>query len=113
MVSIYYQQRHSSTGFTFSIGYQPLQALTADASVAAGGDALGFDPDNGDRNWLIFTVSWETSLGDATADSLVTTLANNAVNYSETHYAGVRNTRYRQGSLNNEEYNPVCSFLRT
>jgi hypothetical protein len=96
-------------GFTFSIGYQPLQALTAAASVAAGGDALDLDPGNGDRNWLIFTVSWETAAGDALADSLATKLANDAVNYSKTQYSGVRNTRYKEGSLNYEEYDPVCS----
>jgi hypothetical protein len=90
-----------------------MQALTAAASVAAGGDALGLDPGNGDRNWLIFTISWETAAGDATADSLATTLANQAVNYSKTHYAGVRNTRYREGNLNYEEYDPVCALLTT
>lgn len=67
------------------------------------------DPANGDRNWLIFTVSWETALGDTIADQIATTLANDAINYSKTHYSGVRNTRYRSGNLNYEEYNPVYS----
>jgi hypothetical protein len=89
-----------------------LQALTAAASLAGGGNALGLDPANGDRNWLIFTVSWETAAGDAIANSLVTTLADQAVNYSKTHYGGVRNTRYRSGNLNYEEYDPVCPLSK-
>lgn len=84
-----------------------MQVFTAAASLAAGGNALELDPGNGDRNWLIFTVSWETAAGDAIANEIVTTLANNAVNYSQTHYAGVRNTRYKEGNLNYEEYDPV------
>jgi hypothetical protein len=99
-------------GFTFSLGFQPLQALTAAAAVAAGGDVLGLDPGNGDRNWLIFTILWETAAGDAVADSLATTLANDAVNHSKTHYAGVRNTRYKEGNLSYEEYDPVCKISR-
>jgi hypothetical protein len=90
-----------------------MQALTAAASIAAGGDALGLDPGHGDRNWLIFTISWETAAGDATADSLATTLANQAVNYSKTHYVGVQNTRYKEGNLSYEEYDPVCAVLTT
>ncbi len=97
-------------GFTFSIGYQPLQELTAAASVAAGGDALALDPGNGDRNWLIFTVSWETAAGDVTADTIITKLANDAVAYSTTNYAGIQNTRHKEGSLSYEEYDPVCIF---
>ncbi|PMD47417.1 FAD-binding domain-containing protein [Hyaloscypha variabilis F] len=96
-------------GFTFSLGFQPLQALTAAAAVAAGGDVLGLDPGNGDRNWLIFTISWETAAGDAVADSLATILANDVVNHSKTHYAGVRNTRYKEGNLSYEEYDPIYS----
>lgn len=96
-------------GFTFSIGYQPMLGLTAAVSVAAGGDIIGLDPGNGDRNWLIFTVSWETAAGDATADSLATTLTNQAVNCSKFHYAGTRTTRYEEENLNYEKYDPIYS----
>jgi len=86
-----------------------MTASIAKASVAAGSDALALDPGNGDRCWLIYTISWETAAGDSTADAFAVELANNAENYAQSHYAGVKNTRYQEGSLPYEEYNPTYS----
>ena len=86
-----------------------MQAFTAAASVARGGDALDLDPGNGDRMWIILTISWETAAGDSTADAINTKLANDIAAYAKSRYPEVRNTRYREGNLAYEEYNPIYS----
>jgi hypothetical protein len=96
-------------GFIFSLAFQPMQALIAAASVAAGGDAIALDPGNGDRMWLDLSISWATEAGDAIAYSIATTLANDIVSYSQSTYPGVANTRYVEGNLAYEEYDPLYS----
>jgi len=48
--------------------WKPMQALIAQASVNAGGDALNLNPNDGDRLWFDMGVSWLTKAGDVTAD---------------------------------------------
>jgi hypothetical protein len=86
-----------------------MQALIAAASVAAGGDALALDPGNGDRMWIDLSISWATAAADATAYSIATTLANDIDIYSKTTYPDVANTRYVEGNLAYEEYDPIYS----
>ena len=45
-----------------------MQALIAQASVDAGGDALNLNPNDGDRLWFDLSVTWLTKAGDITAD---------------------------------------------
>lgn len=86
-----------------------MQALIASASVAAGGDALALDPGNGDRIWIDLSISWGTAAADATAYSIATTLADDVENYAKSTYLGVPNTRYVEGNLAYEEYDPLYS----
>ena len=96
-------------GFIFSIAFQPMQALIAAASVAAGGDALALDPGNGDRMLIDLSISWATAAADPTAYSIAATLANDIDIYSKTTYPDVANTRYVKGNLAYEEYEPIYS----
>ena len=45
-----------------------MQALIAQASIDAGGDALNLNPNDGDRLWFDMGVSWLTKAGDVVAD---------------------------------------------
>jgi hypothetical protein len=47
--------------------------------------------------------------GDATAYSIATTLADDIDSYLKSTYSGVPNTRYVEGNLAYEEYNPQYS----
>jgi hypothetical protein len=94
-------------GFIFSISYQPLQALIAKGSVAAGGNALVLDPGDGDRVWIDLSISWITAVGDGIAETLAKKLTSDIDNYTKSQYSGVPNTRYVQGSLDYVKYNPI------
>jgi hypothetical protein len=95
--------------FTFAIAFQPMQALIATASVAAGGDALALDPNNGDRLWIDLSVSWLTKTVDLVADAIIIKLGSDIESYSKRTYPGVPNTRYVSGGLAYAEYNPLYS----
>jgi len=84
-----------------------MQTFIAEASVARGGDALDLNPRNGDRLFIGIIVSWETTAGDTTADSIAIKLANDIESYVKSKYQGVPNTRYFEGNLAYEEYNPI------
>jgi hypothetical protein len=84
-----------------------MQTLIAAASVASGGDALELYPKNGDRLWLDLVLSWETAAGDEIAASTAQQITSDIDTYTKTHYAGVPNTRYVEGNLTYEEYNPL------
>jgi hypothetical protein len=86
-----------------------MQALITAGTVAAGGDALGLDPRNGDRMWMEISISWATAAADAKTHSTATILANDIHNYSRTTYPGVPNTRYVKGDLAYEEYDSLHS----
>jgi len=86
---------------------QPMQALIAQASVNAGGDAINLDPGNGDRVWIDLLVSWETAAVDTVADDIMVNLQTNIDTYTQQRYPGVPNTRYVAGDLSYEEYNPI------
>jgi len=45
-----------------------MQALIAQESVNAGGDALNLNPNDGDRLWFDLGVAWLTKAGDIIAD---------------------------------------------
>ncbi|TVY29461.1 putative FAD-linked oxidoreductase [Lachnellula hyalina] len=94
-------------GFVFSLAYQPLQTLLSAASVASGGDAIQLDPRNGDRVWIDLVISWETAVGDDIAASAAEQITSDIDSYVRTTYAGVPNTRYVEGNLTYEEYNPL------
>lgn len=77
------------------------------ASVASGGDAIQLDPRNGDRVWIDLVISWETAVGDDIAASAAEQITSDIDSYVRTTYAGVPNTRYVEGNLTYEEYNPL------
>jgi len=96
-------------GFIFSIAYQPMPALIASSSNAAGSNALSLNPRDGDRLWFDLGVSWLTVAGDKIADVAIATLTSEIPAYSKRRYPGVKNTRFAGGNLAYAEYNPLYS----
>lgn len=94
-------------GFVFDLAFQPLSKMMSAASQAAGGNIMQLDPDHGDRMWIEIDVSWLTSLGDDSAYSIIRNISSSIESYAEAAYPGVTNTRYVEGSLIEEEYNPL------
>lgn len=59
--------------------------------------------------WIDLSISWGTAAGDAIAHSIATTLADEIESYAQSTYHGVPNTRYVEGNLAYEEYDPLYS----
>jgi len=94
-------------GFIFSLAFQPMPYIIPYQSVAAGGNALGMNPAEGDRMWMEYDISWLTALGDDSAHSMAMNITATIDEYAKTTYAGIPNTHYRSGNLEVEEYNPI------
>ena len=97
-------------GFIFSLAFQPMPYVIPAASVAAGGNALGMNPNEGDRMWMEYDVSWLTALGDDDAHSMAMNITATIDEYAMTTYAGVKNSHYNGGDggdLEDAEYRPI------
>ncbi|KAF4625739.1 hypothetical protein G7Y89_g12424 [Cudoniella acicularis] len=94
-------------GFIFSLAFQPMPFIIPGHSVAAGGNALGMNPAEGDRMWMEYDISWLTAAGDDSAYSMARSITATIDEYVKTTYAGIPNTHYGSGDLEVEEYNPI------
>lgn len=86
-----------------------MQALIARASLQYGGNALGLNPDDGDRIWFDLGTSWLTPVGDAAAASTAVKLSADIISYAQTTYQDVPNTRFAGDDLAYASYNPIYS----
>ncbi|KUJ08661.1 FAD-binding domain-containing protein [Mollisia scopiformis] len=94
-------------GFIFSLAFQPMPYIIPAESVAAGGNALGMNPAEGDRMWMEYDISWLTALGDDDAHAMSMNITATIDEYAKTVYAGIKNTHFEAGNLEEEEYNPI------
>ncbi|RDL40051.1 FAD-binding-containing protein [Venustampulla echinocandica] len=94
-------------GFIFSIAFQPMPYIIPAQSVAAGGNALGMKPTDGDRMWMDYNLSWLTPLGDDTAHSMAMNITATIDEYAKKTYVGVPSTHYQSGDLEGLEYGPI------
>jgi len=94
-------------GFIFSLAFQPMPYIIPAQSVAAGGNALGMSPAEGDRMWMEYDISWLTAVGDDVAHAMAVNITTTIDEYAKTTYAGIPNTNYRSGDVEVEEYNPI------
>lgn len=94
-------------GFIFSLAFQPMSYIIPAQSVAAGGNALGMKPADGDRMWMEYDVSWLTALGDDAAHSMAMNITATIDEYAKTTYAGVPSSHYQSGNLEEAEYDPI------
>jgi hypothetical protein len=94
-------------GFIFSVAFQPMPYIIPQQSVAAGGNALGMKPSDGDRMWMEYDVSWLTALGDNDAHAMAMNITATIDEYAKTTYAGVASSHYQSGDLEEAEYDPI------
>ncbi|KAL9106843.1 MAG: hypothetical protein Q9227_008176 [Pyrenula ochraceoflavens] len=100
-------QSTANVDFLFSIAFQPLPRAIPAASVAAGSNALGLDPENGDHVWMEYDILWLTAAGDSAAHAAAMNITASIDAYSKATYPGVKNTNYNEGDVTYEEYNPI------
>jgi len=86
---------------------QPLSAQIARASQAQGGNALGLDPAHGDRVWVENDLLWVNDFCNDKCPGYARHMADEALAYQKSHYAGVPPTNYQSGDLNYLSYNPL------
>jgi hypothetical protein len=95
-------------GFVFGLAFQPMPYIIPAQSVAAGGNALGVDPREGDRMWIEYDISWLTAVGDADADAMARNITETIDEYAKTTYAGVESSHFQEPERDWEvEYTPI------
>ena len=83
------------------LGYdpQPLSVHVTNASQAQGGNALGFDPANGDRIWIEHNMLWLNQLCDQKCPQYAANVADAITTYQKKTFAGVKPTNYKSGDV--------------
>lgn len=87
--------------YQFVLIYQPMPYAIPAASARANplGNLLGLSTDYGDQMWMASTVSWLTSDGDNSGQSMITSIINNVASYVRTTYPGVKASNFQYGDL--------------
>jgi hypothetical protein len=89
---------------------QPVTTLVALASKKAGGNALGLDPDHGDKIFIEFNLGWISPLCDKCVDHLKGPLdAMHDLHVSK--FFGQYPTNYKSGSLSDIRYDVSLQYL--
>ena len=86
---------------------QPLSVRIAEASQRQGGNALGLDPNHGDRIWIENNLLWTNPLCNDRCPQQSEDLSSKLLAYQKSKYAGVPATNYKSGDLSFTNYNPL------
>ncbi|TQV91185.1 FAD-binding, type 2 [Cordyceps javanica] len=87
---------------------QPMPAIIARASRARnGGNALGLDPDHGDRVWIEYDLAWANPVCDAKCTEWIASMVQEAHDLHVQKYSGIYPTNYKSGDLKTISYNPI------
>lgn len=78
---------------------QPLSVRIANASAAAGGNALGLDPDFGDRIWVENDMIWIDPVCNEACPQHLRHLGDNVTSHFNNHYKGMRPSNYVSGDV--------------
>nr|POE75157.1 putative fad-linked oxidoreductase [Quercus suber]POE94764.1 putative fad-linked oxidoreductase [Quercus suber] len=91
------------------LGYdpQPVSVRIAAASQAQGGNALGLDPDHGDRIWVEHDMLWLNQLCDTQCPKYAAAVSDAIRAYANSTFAGVKPTNYKSGDISRVSYNPL------
>ena len=97
-----------NAGFIFSMAFQPMPYAIPAASQTRNptGNILGLSPEYGDHVWMEYDISWLAQPNDDLAHSMAMNITASIDEYAQAKYAGVKNSNYRAGDLETEEYNP-------
>lgn len=87
--------------YQFVLIYQPMPYAipAASARVNPTGNLLGLSTNYGDQMWMASTVSWLTSDGDNSGESMITDIINNVASYVRAVYPGVKASNFKSGDL--------------
>lgn len=78
---------------------QPISTRVARATQARGGNALGLDPDNGDRIWVENDLIWVNPVCDEACPSNLRNLTDEIDNDFHARFAGQKPTNYKSGDV--------------
>ncbi|RDA86152.1 hypothetical protein CP532_3044 [Ophiocordyceps camponoti-leonardi (nom. inval.)] len=93
----------------FSFVLQPIPRALAVASMAAMPmpNALGLDPDHGDRIWVQYDLAWANPACDRFCALRLKKIVDGAKEVHRWGFAGIPPTNYRSGNLEYLSYNPL------
>ncbi|KAM3523693.1 hypothetical protein NHJ13051_004947 [Beauveria bassiana] len=92
----------------FAFAVQPMPSFMAQASKDRnGGNALGVDPDHGDRVWIEYDLAWANPLCDIKCNEWIKTMVQDAHDLHVESYSGIYPTNYKSGDLETLSYNPI------
>ncbi|OQO03643.1 hypothetical protein B0A48_10308 [Cryoendolithus antarcticus] len=86
---------------------QPLSVRVARASQAQGGNALGLNPDHGDRIWIENNFVWGSPLCQDRCPQYSKQVSETLLEYQKSTFGGIAPTNYKSGDLNTVNYNPL------
>ncbi|KAK5125234.1 hypothetical protein LTR85_000910 [Meristemomyces frigidus] len=86
---------------------QPVPVAVQQASQDQGGNALGFDPANGDRIFFENNLLWVSQSCDTKCPEYSRQVSDSLLRYHKEHYAGVPPTNYQSGDISVISYNPL------
>jgi len=86
---------------------QPLSVAIAQASQAQGGNALGLNPDHGDRVWIENDLLWTSPFCDQSCPEISKELSGALLANQQKVFAGVKPTNYKSGDLDTVNYSPL------
>ncbi|RDA94226.1 hypothetical protein CP533_0580 [Ophiocordyceps camponoti-saundersi (nom. inval.)] len=93
----------------FSFTLQPIPRAIAIASRAANSvpNALGLEPDHGDRLWVQYDLAWANPTCDRFCAVRLKEIVDEAKEIHRRGFAGIPPTNYRSGNLEYLSYNPL------
>lgn len=84
----------------FSFAVQPMPVGIAAASRAKkGGNALGLDPDHGDKVWIEYDLAWLSPVCDSVCTDWIKSAVRDAHELHARKYSGIYPTNYKSGDL--------------
>jgi hypothetical protein len=104
-----YQLDKLLDNYAFSMAYQPVPTIMANASVnnPHGVNLLGLDPRHGDKIFMEYDLSWLTSRSDQMAAAALTNITQPLQDYGRSKYKGAQPTHYESGDVDFTNWNPL------
>lgn len=82
-----------------TMAVQPMPVFMQEAQLKNGGNALGFNPKNGDRIWMEYDFAWLSPLCDKHCPEYFVKLTDSIHDLHVEKYSGMKPTKYQEGDL--------------